>query len=265
MYDEHEIWEAENILNKLRLKIARLSMLKQEGHLGSSFSILHILYHIYSNVIESTKSEALDKFILSKGHASLGLYAVLNHFSQISDAELESFCDFNSVLGGHPHSGKHGSLVASTGSLGHGLPISVGLALGKLINKEGGRIYCLIGDGEANEGAVWEAALLASEHNLSNLTCIMDMNGSGERAIKMGDVTKKFESFGFECTVVDGHNLNEIAEAFGVCEYLHKPKFILANTIKGKGVSRMENNPEWHHKFPTQREYDEICLEINQL
>lgn len=266
MYDEKETADVERKLNRLRHEMIRLAMKKREGHLGSSLSILHLLYCLYSSRINPSSYDSKNLFVLSKGHASLGLYAMLNEFNHITQNDMEEFCEFNGKLGGHPHRLKHPAITASTGSLGHGFPFSVGLAMGKKIKKEEGTIYCLIGDGEVNEGTNWEAALVASHHNLGNLTCIMDMNRSGERAVSIGAISDKFTAFGFECKEVDGHNIYDINMALD--DFINhgdaqKPKFLLANTVKGKGVTRMENNPEWHHKFPTEAEFFEIALELD--
>ena len=145
---------------------------------------------------------------------------------------------------------------ASTGSLGHGFPIAAGLALSKKIKNENGRVYAIIGDGEANEGTIWETALLASNHNLNNLYCIMDYNHSGDRALDINNVADKFKSFGWEILEIDGHNSEQIYQA--IISESSKPTFILANTIKGNGIDFMENNPEWHHKTPSEEEYKKI-------
>ena len=235
-------------------KILELSYTKKEGHIGSSLSILDILIVLYKNKIDK------NKFVLSKGHASLGLYVVLDYFNML-DCDLNTFCEFNSLIGGHPNS-KLKNVEASTGSLGHGLPIGVGMALASKIQRTDQTVYVLIGDGESNEGSVWEAALIASHHKLNNLVCIMDHNHSGDRALSIGDVVKKFESFGWHCLSVDGHNHEELLNAFNTVS--EKPLFILANTIKGHGIKEMENNPEWHHKSPTLEQYKKFVLELNQ-
>lgn len=230
---------------KIIKNIIDLSFKSKEGHIGSSLSILDILMQIYSTFDINN-----DKFILSKGHASLGLYCVLDYYNLL-EYNLEEFCKFNGNIGGHP-SDKIKMVEASTGSLGHGLPISIGMALGKKIKNENGNIYVLIGDGEANEGTIWESALLASHHNLNNLYCILDHNHSGDRALNLDNLIDKFNSFNWETISIDGHNENQISNALKLKS--NKPVFILANTIKGKGIDFMENNPEWHHKSPSEEE-----------
>lgn len=239
-----------NNMKELIRKIVKTSFNAKEGHIPSSLSILDIIYVFYEN-------KSNDKLILSKGHASLGLYVVLDHFNLL-EYNLDEFCKFDG-LGGHP-SDKIKNVVASTGSLGHGLPIGVGISLGNKIQNIDKKTYVIIGDGESNEGTIWESALLASHHKLNNLYCIMDYNHSGDRALMINNVISKFLSFGWECIEIDGHDHYEILNALN--KVSDKPVFILANTIKGKGVKIMENNPEWHHKTPTQEEYNKIIEEL---
>ena len=213
-----------------------------------------ILYVLYDKIMKNSNHH----FILSKGHASLGLYVILEHFGLL-DYDLNNFCEYESMLGGHP-SNRVKNIEASTGSLGHGLPMGVGIALGEKIKNNDNKVFVIIGDGESNEGTNWESALLASHHKLNNLYCIMDYNRSNDRALKIDDIIKKFTSFNWECIEVDGHNNEEIYEALS--SNSDKPIFILCNTIKGKGCSIMENNPEWHHKSPNDDEYSKIIEEL---
>lgn len=238
-------------MKELIKKIIEISYNSKEGHIPSSLSVLDILFVFYKN-------NKKDKFILSKGHASIGLYVILDYFNLL-EHELGDFCKFYGKLGGHP-SDKIKNVIASTGSLGHGLPIGVGVSMGNRINNVDDKVYVLIGDGESNEGTTWESALLASNHNLNNLYCIMDYNHSGDRALKIDNVIKKFQSFNWETIEIDGHNHEEIQNALNFKS--DKPVFILANTIKGKGVHVMENNPEWHHKSPNDEEYKKILSEL---
>jgi transketolase len=199
-----------------------------------------------------------NKFVLSKGHASLGLYVVLNYFNLLEE-DIDTFCDFNSSLGGHP-SNKVKNVESSTGSLGHGFPFALGMAMAKKIKNEDGKIFTIIGDGESNEGTIWETALLASHHKLDNFCCILDHNHSTNRALGIGNMLEKFKSFGWDVSEVDGHNQIELKEVLS--KNFDRPHFVLANTVKGKGCKIMESNPEWHHKFPTEEEYSKILHEI---
>jgi len=243
---------------KLIKRIVDVSYKAKEGHIASSLSILDILIVLYKNFLIGTKNH----FVLSKGHASLGLYTILENFGLLEE-NLDDMCKYNSKLGGHP-SNSIKYVEASTGSLGHGLPFGVGVALGEKIKKTNNKTFIIIGDGESNEGTIWESALLASNHNLNNLYCIMDFNRSNDRALKLDNVISKFESFNWDCVEIDGHNQKEIFDSISK-ESSGKPKFILANTIKGKGCKIMENNPEWHHKFPNEIEYQKIIDELSQF
>ncbi len=238
---------------KLIKRIVDISYKSKEGHIGSSLSILNILYTLYDKILKES-----DHFILSKGHASLGLYTILEHFNLLG-YDLNTFCEFNSNLGGHP-SDKLKNVEASTGSLGHGLPMGVGMALGEKIKNVDSKVFVVIGDGESNEGTIWESALLAPNHKLHNLYCIMDYNHSNDRALKLDNIIDKFKSFGWHTIEVDGHNNIELENALNFIS--DKPVFILANTIKGNGIPMMENNPEWHHKSPTDDNYQEIINSI---
>jgi transketolase len=239
-------------------KIANLATLKKEGHIPSSLSILDIMYVLYDKIldVESIKQnkEDRDRFILSKGHASLGLYVILEHFGILKE-DINTFCDFSSKLGGHP-TDKIFGVESSTGSLGHGLPIGVGMALGYKIKGYKKKIYVLIGDGEANEGTIWESVLLANHHKLNNLICIIDYNHSNDRALTLGDLSSKFLHSGWNVWITDGHNQEEIYKIINGPS--DRPLCIIANTIKGKGISFMENNHEWHHKTPNEQELNII-------
>ena len=229
--------------------IIRTAYLNKEGHIASALSILDAILVLYTKVMSEN-----DRFVLSKGHGSLALYATLLQIGKISEEEFFSFCQEDSKLGGHPSSRKIPEVELSTGSLGHGLPFSIGLALAKKIKKESGYIYCLIGDGEANEGTTWESALMASTYGLDNLICLMDFNKSGERAMKLNTCENKFNAFGWDSYLVsDGNDEKEIKNNIdkAIQSNKSKPIFIQLNTIKGKGCLPMENNPEWHHKHPT--------------
>jgi transketolase len=234
-------------MKKLIKNIIKTSYLNKEGHIASALSILDFLYFLYFN-----KKTDNDEFVLSKGHASLALYAIFLEKQIITEDDFYSFSQESSILGGHPSSKKIKEIKLSTGSLGHGLPFCVGLALAKKMKNESGNIYCLIGDGEANEGTIWESALIASTYKLDNLICIMDFNKSGERAIKLDSCVNKFKSFGWESFLVkNGNNQKSISKIFNKFENNELPKFVQLNTVKGFGCKIMENNPEWHHKYPS--------------
>ena len=219
----------------------------KEGHIASALSILDFMICLYDGIIRSD-----DDFILSKGHASLALYAVMSARGELTEEEFFSFCQFESKLGGHPSSKKLDGVKISTGSLGHGFPFAVGLAIAKKIKGESGNVYCVVGDGEANEGTIWESAILAGSMKLGNLFCVMDFNKSGERAIELKSCAPRFQAFNWAVACIDGHNHNEIIDALGIDTQF--PKFIELRTVKGKGCPVMENNPEWHHKQPSSQD-----------
>jgi transketolase len=258
-----------NLIN-LRKKILQVSFNTKKGHIPSAFSILEIMWVLYNEIliydISLPNDDNRDRFILSKGHASLALYGIFAEKGIIDFHELDTFCKFDSRLGGHPHRLKLPWVEASTGSLGHGLPIAIGIAMGLKIRKIERSVYVLIGDGESNEGTIWEAALLASNHFLDNLILIVDFNHSNDRALNLGDLCEKFSSFGWYTVSLDGHNTSELAIAFNELKKIkNKPKVLITNTIKGFGVKSMENNPAWHHRSPNEEELVTFLSELDLL
>ncbi len=252
-------------MKQLKKKIVNIATTAKEGHIPSAFSILDILWVLYDRVLridpKNPQHTDRDIFILSKGHASLGLYAVLAEKGFFDEINLEKFCHYDSILGGHPDRNKVPGVEASTGSLGHGFPISVGVAMGLKIKKSNSRVFTIVGDGECNEGTIWESALLAAHHNLSNLTCIVDYNHSTDRALSVGDLVEKFNSFGWQSYAADGHDQEELYKLLKNSHKI-KPLAIIAQTTKGKGVKIMENNPAWHHKVPNEEEFIKILEEL---
>jgi transketolase len=243
---------------RMRKDIIRVSATKNAGHIPSSFSVLEILYSLYFNVLQE-----LDDFVLSKGHASLGLYAVLLEKSYITRDDFDSFCSYDSKLGGHPDRNKIEKVYASTGSLGHGFPIAVGSALARKIQKKDGRIYCLVGDGECNEGTIWESALLANHLKLDNLVCIVDENLSQIRSVPTSSISEKFNSFGWETKEVNGHDIDAVTEVLKT--RAGKPLCIVARTQKGHGVKDMANNMfAWHHRSPNPAELEDFLKELSE-
>jgi len=236
-----------------------------EGHIPSALSVLDIIWVLYNSVLKynpiNPNDPKRDRFILSKGHASLALYVVLAEKGFFPISDLESFGNFDSPFGGHPDRNKIPGVECSTGSLGHGFPMSIGIAMGLRIKKINSRVFTLIGDGECNEGTIWESALLAAHHKLSNLCCIVDYNHSTDRALQVGDLAEKFKAFGWETCVINGHNHDEIYNTL-TCVHESNPMAIIAETVKGYGCKRMENNPEWHHKAPSKEELQKILEDI---
>ena len=247
---------------KLISRIAELSLIGKEGHVPSALSILDIIWVIYNKIINinllKRRSRKRDFFILSKGHGCLAQYVVLEKKGIIFKKDLNTFCKYKSNFGGHPDSNKIEGIECSTGSLGHGFPFAAGVAYGnKLLNIKS-KVITLVGDGECNEGSIWETAMIASHHKLNNLICIVDKNKSSDRALKIDDLKSKFKSFGWHAINIDGHSQKEIFKALNIKS--KKPIAIIANTIKGKGINFMENNPEWHHKNLNQDLFNQIIL-----
>jgi transketolase len=254
-------------LTQLKESILNAAFASREGHIPSALSILDILWVLYNGVMNINPSDPADdtrdRFLLSKGHAALGLYAVLADCGLIDPAELSDFCSFHSRLGGHPERTKIPFVEASTGSLGHGFPIAVGVAMGLKIRQNSARVYTLCGDGECNEGTIWEAAMLAAHHKLDNLCCIVDHNHSTDRALDIGNLEAKFAAFGWHAVTIDGHDHSAIRTALAAqCSGSSRPFAIIAKTVKGKGFQTMEGNPAWHHKSPTSDELADLVKEL---
>jgi transketolase len=256
---------ADELIKTLKRRIVVAAHAAAEGHIPSAFSILDLLWVLYDQVMRINPSQPddlnADRFVLSKGHASLALYAVLAEKGYFPVELLNTFCQYDSLLGGHPDCNKVPGAEASTGSLGHGFPMALGMALGSKIQGLSNRIFCLIGDGECNEGTVWEAALLAAHHQLANLCCIVDYNHSTDRALALGNLAEKFKAFGWAVLVIPGHDHQRIYEALSQ-RPVEQPLAIIAETIKGYGVKRMENEPAWHHRALKQDELTSIMEEL---
>jgi transketolase len=244
-------------LNRIRYSILNSCFNTKEGHIGSAFSVIEILYVIFKKYFKR------NFFILSKGHAAIGVYAVMNHFKILKNKDYKSFCKLNSKLGGHPDSTKLPNLNFSTGSLGHGLPVSSGLAFGLKIQKDKRKIICLIGDQELMEGTTWESLHIINNYNIKNILLIIDRNKSDFRSIKFINLKKKLSVFCDKISEVDGHNVKAL---FTKIDKAIKNKrsfeILIANTVKGKGIRSMENNPEWHHKAPSRNEMKNYKLEL---
>jgi len=228
------------------------------GHLGSSMSLVEILRVLYDSYLKfdpaNDKWEKRDRLILSKGHGCLALYAILADKGFIEREELKTFCRPEARIGGHPERGKIPGVEASTGALGHGLPMGVGMAIAAKLRKEDHRVVVICGDGEINEGSVWEAAMSASKHKLSNLTVFIDYNklqsyGQTKEVLDLEPLADKWRSFGFEVIEVDGHDVNALEEVLKQLPVNNeKPTTVICHTIKSKGFPYAEGKAEWHHK-----------------
>jgi transketolase len=229
------------------------------GHMGSAMSLVEILRILYDEFVKfdpkKPKNENRDRLILSKGHGCLALYAILADKKFIKSTDLDIASRFESILGGHPESLKVPGVEVSTGALGHGFPIGVGMAVAAKLKKQNHNIYVVIGDGESNEGSIWEAALSASKYKLNNLKVMIDYNKIQsydfvDKVLNLEPLKKKWESFGFEVSEVNGHDVKNLKA--NLKDYLKsksdKPSVTICHTIKGKGFYFAENNPKWHHK-----------------
>ncbi len=264
------------ILKELRKKIFITGYKGGMAHLASCFSCIEMLYAFYlKDILRYDKNnprwEDRDRFILSKGHAGLALYAVLERAGLISDEMFLSYLMENCQIGGEPCMRDCEWVEATTGSLGHGLSMGLGIAMGLKLNKSPAKVYVMLGDGELEEGTVWEAVMTASGFGISNLIAVLDFN----HIQKMDFVDKtigdpfwkeKFESFGWNVFTVDGHNIEAFKECvLKVRDNGDKPSLIIADTVKGKGVSIMEDNPNWHFKLPGRKELKIFKDELSVL
>lgn len=260
--------------HEFRKDIIKMVYAAQSGHPGGSLSVIDILTTLYFGEgkkgkylhydAKNPQAENRDYFVMSKGHASPALYSVLAGAGFFPKEEFFSFRQVNSLLQGHP-TNKIPGVEVSGGSLGQGLSVANGIALGKR-NK---RVYCILGDGELQEGQVWEAAMSASHYKLDNLIAFVDRNeyqidGHTEKIMEVSCVAEKFKAFGWNVLEIDGHNFDEIEKALDeALEIKGKPTMIVAKTIKGKGVSFMEATEKWHGKAPNDEEFEKAMAELN--
>lgn len=243
------------------------------GHTGGSMSLVDILTALYFSVMnidpENMNDNKRDRFILSKGHSVEGYYAVLEQRGFIDRALLDTYGKFNSDLTGHP-TRKIKGIEVNSGALGHGLSVGVGMAIASKRQNLGFKTYVLMGDGEHGEGSIMEAAASAGHYKLDNLVAIIDRNnlqisGPTEDVLAIEDLQKKYEANGWAVVNVDGHDMGALIDVFNSCPVEeNKPTFIIANTIKGKGASFMENKAVWHHKVPTAEELELAIKELNE-
>lgn len=273
--------EIEEIAKKIRLKCLDMVYHAGSGHLGGSFSLAEIfavLFFESSNIkdfLEDKENIQRDKVVMSKGHASPVLYATLSELGLIEDDELLKFRQVDGILEGHPKRDKEKLIEYSAGSLGQGLSYAVGVALARKYETvetgiESGKVFCVIGDGEMQEGQIWEALMSASNFKLSNLIVILDRNnvqldGNVKDIMDIGQIEYKLLSFGFRTIEIDGHNINQIKNAILIAiKEKDLPICIIANTVKGKGVSFMENTHIWHGKAPNEEEYKRAKGELEK-
>jgi transketolase len=257
---------------EIKKQIVELAQHVQEGHCASALSIADIITVLYFHRLHidprNPAWEERDRFILSKGHACQALYVALHQAGFFDKEKLYTFLQPDTGLAGHPTLGGAPGVEASTGSLGQGLSLSVGMALAAKIDDRKHHVFVIIGDGESNEGIVWEAALAASHYKLDNLTAILDRNnyqcdGFSQNVLNLDPVEEKWRSFGWQVHPCDGHSLEALVEALDQVPFSPgKPSLILAHTIKGKGVSYMENNAVWHYRAPSKEEFEVAVADL---
>lgn len=264
-----------NLANKIRRDIIEMLHNAGSGHAGGSLSEVEILISLYYEVMnidpKNPDMYERDRFILSKGHAAPGLYAVLANRGYFSMDELNNLRKMGSILQGHPCMDKTPGIDFSTGSLGHGLSAAIGMAMAMKLNGLDSRAYALLGDGEINEGQIWEAAMYASKMNLTNVVAILDYNGVQldgltKDIMPMEPMTDKWASFNWNVICVDGHDVASVTQGLQKSfECKDKPSIIIADTVKGKGISFMENDNKWHGKPINDNDYAKAISELKEV
>ena len=274
MINKNEVLEKiKSFSNETRLNIIETAY-KANGknaHIGGALSIVDILSTLYGHILEispnSYKNDDRNRFILSKGHSVLGYYSCLCQIGLITKEELHNYEKANTFLYGHPVKNREKGIEFSNGSLGMGLSLGIGVALAAKRKNKNYKTYVIIGDGECNEGSVWEAAMAAPKFKLNNLFAIIDKNnfqqtGTNEEVMPSLNLVNKWKEFGWDVKEIDGHNINEILDSIQLDLDPYKPRAIIANTIKGKGFSFTENNNSWHHNILTEKMYLTALNEI---
>ena len=269
-----ELKELSRLAYDLRKDTVDMIMAGNGGHIGGDMSVMETLVTLYFDQMninpENMNDPERDLFVMSKGHSVEAYYAVLAKKGFLDIKEVtEKFSKFGSQYIGHPNN-KLPGIEMNSGSLGHGLPVCVGMALAGKMDKKNYRVYCVLGDGEIEEGQIWEAAMAANKYKLDNLCVIVDNNnlqidGTIEEVMSSYPIDEKFKSFGFQVINIDGHDIDEILKAFEVAKNVkEKPTCIIAKTIKGKGISYMENKVGWHGKAPNEEQYQTAMEELKK-
>jgi len=265
--------QLKRMANKIRIHVIEMTSEAGSGHPGGSLSSAELFSVLYFNVMRHNPNdpewEGRDKFVLSKGHVAPGLYAALAESGYFPTEELLTLRKLGSRLQGHPAKGKLPGIEVSTGSLGQGLSMSCGLALAAKLDKKDTRIFCLVGDGELQSGQNWEAMMLASHYKLNNLTIFVDRNhlqimGNTERTMSIDPLEAKLKAFGLKVLSIDGHNVKKIISACKKANASSSPTAVILNTVKGKGVSFMENNADFHGRSCKPDEKEKALAELRE-
>ena len=264
----------EKLAREIRFRTIRNSHLTGTPHLGSCLSCTDLLVWLYWNVLcldpQNPQWPERDRFILSKGHAAPVLFQVLAERSFYPRANLENYGQDGSIFGEHPPTPGHlPGIEAATGSLGHGLPMGLGMALAASIQGRAYHVYAILSDGECNEGSVWESALMAAAQNVQNLTLFVDYNkwqatGRSNEVLGLAPLADKWKSFGWATAEIDGHSFKEMADALDALSRCSRPKAIVCNTVKGKGIPFMEDDNNWHYRIPTAAEVVQ-CAQVLRI
>jgi transketolase len=268
MKNPRTLSDFEKTAQKVRRTILEMIYRTKSPHIGSSLSAVEILVALYLKILNLSDRQDRDKLILSKGHACPALYATLFEKGFLNADDLKGFAVNCGTLEQHPKMDPKKGIEVSTGSLGHGLSMGAGMALGAKVSKKEFRVFVLLSDGELNEGSVWEAVLFAGHHKLTNLTALVDYNkmqalGFSKDILDLEPLGKKWESFGWHSQEVNGHDFGQIFSAFRSLSST-RPNAIIFHTIKGKGVSFMENNLLWHYRAPDDEEYRLALEELSK-
>ena len=271
---ESSLLKIEKMSSRMRKKALDMSLEAgaSSSHLGGGFSIIDITATLYGAVMRYNQNDPewgdRDRFILSKGHGVLGYYTALSEAGFIPEEDLMTFEKSGSYLAGHPVIKREKGIEFSNGSLGMGLSLGIGVALAGKLRQRTYRVYVLIGDGECNEGSIWEGAQAGAQYGLDNLVAIIDRNsfqqtGTNRDIMSIGDAAAKWRSFGWETEELDGHDIAALFDTFKKDRTSGKPLAVIAHTIKGKGISFAENNNDWHHATLTKSLYDQAVEEMN--
>lgn len=271
--NENDSLRLDNISKDIRRNIFKMALKANGGHLGAAFSIVEILTALYFGGVlkydpEQPTWEERDRFVLSKGHAGITLYAVLAKAGFFKEDVLYTFCQEGTLLGGHPRMEDIPGVEASTGALGHGFAFAAGIAFAGKLDSKDYRVFTVIGDGECQEGTIWETALFAAHQKLGNFTAILDYNKLQamdrlDSIIDMEPMAGKWINFGWDVSEINGHDIEQLITALvKKRSFDSRPRLIIAHTIKGKGVSFMENKPLWHYRLPNQEELKIALAEL---
>ncbi len=273
--DKKRQYELEIIANKVRKNILEAVYTPQSGHPGGSLSIADVLTYLYFEVMnidpKDPKNPDRDRFVLSKGHTAPALYSVLAHRGFFPVEDIKTFRNINSYLQGHPDMKGVPGVDMSTGSLGQGVSAAGGMALSAKLDNKDYRVYSILGDGELEEGQVWEQAMFASHYKLDNLTIFVDFNGlqiDGDirKVMNPTPIDKKFEAFGWNVICCDAHNYNELEASIKEAKNTKgKPTAIIMTSVKGKNVSFMENNAAWHGSAPNEEQFNQAIAELDAI